>query len=230
LSKQLLSVYNVTKTYGDPGDPAATRVLNGVNLQMQPGETVAVAGPSGCGKSTLLNIIGTLDHPTSGQVELSGRSVVGLRDEVLARIRALELGFIFQMHHLLPQCTAMENVLIPTLAARAETGEKPETRAERLLKRVGLEHRMHATPDRLSGGERQRVAVVRALINRPQLLLADEPTGALDTANADQLTELLLELNREEGTALLVITHSPELAARMGRTLRLQDGILVPQT
>jgi lipoprotein-releasing system ATP-binding protein len=212
--------------------PAATEagrvvVLQGVNFELGAGESVAVVGPSGCGKSTLLNIMGTLDEPTRGRVLLGGEDISGLKGERLAEVRNRSVGFVFQAHHLLPQCTVMENVLVPTLAARdAAVRSGARERAKRLLDKVGLGARLGHRPGQLSGGERQRVAVVRALINGPKLLLADEPTGALDRASAEALGDLLQQLNREEGVALVVVTHALELAKRMGRTLELRDGVL----
>jgi ABC-type lipoprotein export system ATPase subunit len=204
-------------------------VLRGVSLTLAAGETVAVVGPSGSGKSTLLNLIGALDAPSSGRVILSGRDLAGLGEADLARVRNRELGFVFQLHHLLPQCTVLENVLIPTLAlAVSDEGGDPGERARQLLDRVGLGTRLHELPGRLSGGERQRVAVVRALINRPRLLLADEPTGSLDQDTAARLVELLVSLNRDEQVAVILVTHAPALAARMARRLLLRNGRLDP--
>jgi lipoprotein-releasing system ATP-binding protein len=185
---------------------------------------MAIAGPSGCGKSTLLNIIGTLDRPTSGTVTLTGRDVPSLTEKQLAELRSGVIGFVFQFHHLLPQCSILENVLVPTLVGTPP--EDPEGRARKLLERVGLGSRLTHRPGQLSGGECQRAAVVRALINRPQLLLADEPTGSLDRGSAASLAQLLGELNREEGVALVYVTHSADLAARAGRVLELRDGRL----
>ncbi len=221
----LLELSGVTKSYVSPGG-AETRVLTGVDLRMAAGESLAIAGPSGCGKSTLLNIIGTLDRPTSGRVTLDGRDVSVLPEPELARIRSSVLGFVFQLHHLLPQCSILENVLVPTLVAKGAA--EAEGRARTLLDRVGLSHRIEHRPGQLSGGECQRAAVVRALINRPKLLLADEPTGSLDRGNADALAKLLVELNREEGVALIFVTHAADLASRAGRVLELRDGALVP--
>jgi ABC-type lipoprotein export system ATPase subunit len=214
----LLTLSNVSKKYGD------LQVLYGVNLSLQQGEAVAIVGPSGCGKSTLLNLIGTLDTPDGGTVTLNGRDVTQLTEEERAKVRNTEIGFVFQMHHLLPQCTVLENVLVPTLLTRPAGAE---ARARQLLERVGLSERLAHFPGQLSGGERQRVAVVRALIHAPKLLLADEPTGALDQRSAENLADLLIQLNREEGVALVVITHSPTLAARMGTTYTLKEGALV---
>jgi lipoprotein-releasing system ATP-binding protein len=229
MAEALLKLSNVTLRYESGGEAAAVEVLKGVSLEVSRGESLAIMGPSGSGKSTLLNIIGTLDRATGGEVILTGQDLSRLDDVKLAAVRNRQIGFVFQAHHLLPQCTVMENVLVPTLADKDGDARKnaPE-RAERLLKRVGLGERMTHRPGQLSGGERQRVAVVRALINQPQLLLADEPTGALDRAASDQLAQLLLELNREEGVTLIVVTHAPELARKMGRVLELKDGVLVP--
>jgi lipoprotein-releasing system ATP-binding protein len=229
----LLQLTQVKKRYATGATGVA--VLSDVSLNVARGETLAIVGPSGSGKSTLLQIIGTLDRPTDGQVVLSGKDLATLNDQQLAQVRNRQIGFVFQAHYLLPQCTVIENVLVPTLAGserRADAGSKAEStpaRAERLLKRVGLSERLHHRPGQLSGGERQRVAVVRALINQPQLLLADEPTGALDHASATALGQLLVELNQEEGVTLIVVTHAMDLAKRMSRVLELQDGKLVQQ-
>lgn len=226
--QSLLELIDVSKDYAAADDAPVTPVLRAINLQVEDGESLSIVGPSGSGKSTLLNIIGTLDRPTSGRVLLDGRDLSTLNDTDLARIRASDIGLIFQLHHLLPQCTVLENVLVPTLAAcPPKCAEQPADRAKRLLDRVGLSHRLNHRPGHLSGGERQRVAVIRALINEPRLLLADEPTGALDRAAAENLAELLVDLNREEHVALIVITHAMDLAQRMGRVLSLDDGALV---
>ena len=227
----LLELKDVTKRYAAADGVNALPVLNGVSLTVAAGETLAIVGPSGSGKSTLLQIIGTLDRATSGEVLLEGKNLAALDDTQLAEVRNRQIGFVFQSHFLLPQCTVIENVLVPTLAAgkseiRNPKSEFPSARAERLLKRVGLGERLHHRPGQLSGGERQRVAVVRALINQPQLLLADEPTGALDHASATALGQLLTELNQEEGVTLIVVTHATDLAKRMGRVLELADGKL----
>jgi lipoprotein-releasing system ATP-binding protein len=223
----LLELTRVSKTYASPDGGPAVEVLKDVKLQLAAGEAVAIVGPSGSGKSTLLNIMGALDLPTAGQVRLDGRDLRGLNEAELATLRNRSIGFIFQLHHLLPQCTVLENVLVPTLTAPAEL-HTPATleRAERLLDWVGLKQRHSHRPGQLSGGERQRVAVVRALINRPKLLLADEPTGSLDRAAAMRLGELLVELNTREGVALVLVTHSQELARRMPRVLELDGGVL----
>ena len=223
-----VELLEVERQYRPPGEPPVP-VLRAVSLRLRPGESVAVVGPSGCGKSTLLNLVGGLDRPDGGTVRVNGRDLAGLNDGELAELRNRELGFVFQLHHLLPQCTVLENVLVPTLARRdrAAPGLWRE-RAQELLARVGLQDRAQAFPGTLSGGERQRVAVARALINQPRLLLADEPTGALDAESAANLAELLLSLKREMGTTLLVVTHSRELARQMERALLLRGGSLSP--
>jgi len=221
----LLELVDVTKHYDGPA--AAPPVLRGVSLRVERGESLAVVGPSGCGKSTLLNLIGALDRPTSGRVLLNGTDLASLDDRRLALVRNREIGFIFQLHHLLPQCTVLENILVPTLVAGAMSpGETPEQRAKRLLERVGLADRADYFPGQLSGGERQRAAVVRSLINAPNLLLADEPTGSLDRASAETLAALLVELNREEKVTLILVTHALDLAGKMSRVLELRDGEL----
>ena len=225
----LLKLTRVSRRYDSPNQSGALTVLNDVSLEVLPGESLAIVGPSGSGKSTLLHIIGTLDRPTSGSVALNGQDLGTLDDQQLAVVRNRQIGFVFQSHYLLPQCTVMENVLVPTLAsAEAAARDGASERAGRLLKRVGLGERFSHRPGELSGGERQRVAVVRALINQPQLLLADEPTGSLDQSSARELGQLLLDLNREEGVTLIVVTHAPDLARRMGRVLELKEGRLSP--
>lgn len=224
----LLKLTNVSLTYASAngGDPVTP--LRGVSLEIARGEAVGIMGPSGSGKSTLLNVIGTLDRPTTGEVLLDGENLARLDDIALARVRNRSIGFIFQQHFLLPQCSVLENVLVPTLATddAALKAAAPD-RAKRLLERVGLAARLHHRPGQLSGGERQRAAVVRALINQPKLLLADEPTGALDRVSAQNLGQLLLDLNREENVTLIVVTHALELAKRMQRVLEIRDGVLV---
>jgi len=224
----LLKLVNVTRRYDSPANARALTVLDQVSLEVARGESLAIVGPSGSGKSTLLQIIGTLDRPTSGSVSLNGQDLGVLDDQQLAAVRNRQIGFVFQSHYLLPQCTVLENVLVPTLATDdVAVRDAASERAERLLKRVGLGERMSHRPGELSGGERQRVAVVRALINQPQILLADEPTGSLDQTSARELGQLLLELNREEGVTLVIVTHARELAQRMARVLELKEGRLV---
>ncbi|MCD6288145.1 MAG: ABC transporter ATP-binding protein [Candidatus Hydrogenedentes bacterium] len=219
----LVELDNVSRQYESYPEP--TRVLNGVNMRVATGDTVAVVGPSGCGKSTLLNILGTLDRPTDGSVRFDGRDLADLTETETALFRNRHIGFVFQLHHLLPQCTVLENVLVPTLVNRDSHGARD--RAVDLLKRVGLGDRMDRKPGLLSGGERQRTAVVRALINQPRLLLADEPTGSLSRQGANELTHLILELNREENMTLIVVTHSVEVAEMMDSVFELRDGHLV---
>jgi lipoprotein-releasing system ATP-binding protein len=203
-------------------------VLRGVSLSLDTGQSAAVLGPSGSGKSTLLNILGTLEPPTAGRVLLDGRDPFTLPERELARFRNREIGFVFQDHHLLPQCSVLENVLLPTLAGRPV--ENAVDRARQLLHRVGLTDRLDHRPAELSGGEKQRVALVRALINRPRLVLADEPTGNLDRATADRVGQLLAELGREQDVILLVVTHSPSLAQRFDASYELVEGVLTPHT
>lgn len=197
-------------------------------MNVEEGDRLSVVGPSGCGKSTLLNILGTLDSPSEGEVIFDGLSLQGMSAKELAGLRSGRVGFIFQLHHLLPQCTALENVLVPTLALANRPDEKPTLeRAKSLLDRVGLADKGGSRPSQLSGGERQRVAVVRALINQPKVLLADEPTGALDEDNAGRLVDLLVELNEAEQLAVVMVTHDLELAARMGRVVEMTAGNIV---
>lgn len=220
----LVELCGVTKSYRTT-EGVETPVLRGVDLKIAAGESIAIAGPSGCGKSTLLNILGTLDQPTTGRVILEGREIQSLTPAELAELRGSVVGFVFQLHHLLPQCSLLENALVPALPRGRAAEAEPRARA--LLERVGLGGRLHHRPGQLSGGECQRAAVVRALINKPRLLLADEPTGSLDRASAEALAQLLADLNREEGVALVVVTHAPDLAARLGRVLELRDGRVV---
>ena len=218
----LLELKGISKDYGDGA------VLRDVNLRLDRDEAIAIVGPSGSGKSTLLNIIGTLDRPTFGTVFFDGADVSRLSAAKIAVLRNRQIGFVFQLHHLLPQCTILENVLLPTLAVAAKgRNDEARTRAERLLERVGLGPRKLQLPGQLSGGERQRAAVIRALINRPRLLLADEPTGSLDRTSAENLRNLLVDLNRSEGVALIVVTHSLELARGLDRIYEMRDGSLV---
>ena len=222
MTTPIVTLKNVSKEYADTPHPL--RVLSNVDLELMPGDSIAIVGPSGCGKSTLLNILGTLDRATSGTVRLKDHDLSVASEAELARVRNAEIGFVFQSHHLLPQCSVLENVLVPTLVDK-HAGDSV-ARAQALLARVGLSDRAHQLPGKLSGGERQRAAVVRALINRPSLLLADEPTGSLNQLGAEQLTQLLLELNREEKMTLVVVTHSMAVAETMGRVFEIREGIL----
>jgi len=229
LSAIILTLSDIVKSYNAMAGAPSADVLSGITLEVQQGESIAIVGPSGSGKSTLLNIIGTLDRPSRGQIKINGKDLSQLDEAQLATMRNRQIGFVFQSHYLLPQCTVLENVLVPTLAcAEKNLRQTAEQRARRLLQRVGLGERLAHRPGQLSGGERQRVAVVRALINQPQLLLADEPTGALDRTAAEALGQLLIELNREENVTLIVATHALDLAGRMQRVLELRDGKLIP--
>ena len=222
----VLSLEDVHKQY-ESTDREPVPVLRGISLTVRRGESVAVIGPSGSGKSTLLNILGSLDSPTRGSIRLDGQELADLPEQELASVRNKKIGFIFQSHHLLPQCSVLENVLVPTLAENGKAPAEAVERAKQLLERVGLGHRLTHRPAQLSGGECQRVAVVRALINQPSLILADEPTGALDHSTAGALADLLVELNRDDQVTLIVVTHSAELAAKMGIIRQLLDGQFV---
>jgi lipoprotein-releasing system ATP-binding protein len=218
-----LQVEGLSKDFPTRAGPLT--VLRGIRLRMQPGDALAIMGPSGSGKSTLLHILGTLDRPSSGNVSLDGRNPFTLPEKELADFRNRHVGFVFQDHHLLPQCSVLENVLIPTLVSSNKGGDV-EKRARGLLDRVGLSTRLDHRPAELSGGERQRVAVARALIQQPLLLLADEPTGNLDRHSAQAVGRLLLEMHAEERTILVVVTHSLELADTFPRRLEMVDGML----
>jgi lipoprotein-releasing system ATP-binding protein len=219
----LVQALQIEKRYVD--GPAVVQVLADLELVVEPGERIAVVGESGVGKSTLLHILGALDRPSGGRVVFDGEDVFARREPELAAFRNREVGFVFQFHHLLADFTALENVMLPSLIAR-EPVAVTRARAVELLERVGLGHRLTHRPGQLSGGEQQRVAVARALTRRPRLLLADEPTGNLDPATGDDVQQLILDLNREHGSALVVATHNERLAAAMNRTLRLVDGHL----
>ncbi|MEE8378619.1 MAG: ABC transporter ATP-binding protein [Candidatus Aminicenantaceae bacterium] len=223
----LLELKKIAKTFEIPAADKTMTVLADISFRIDQGESMAVVGPSGSGKSTLLNIIGALEKPTSGDVFFAGKNLANLRDSELSVIRNREIGFIFQLHHLLPQCTVLENVLIPTIPLGVKKNKNEMMRrAKTLLEKVALKERMDFFPAVLSGGELQRVAVVRALINKPKLILADEPTGSLDKESSENLSRLLVDLNREEGVALITVTHSMELARLMGKVFILQNGLL----
>ena len=221
--RPLLTASDIHKDYAT-GD-SVVHVLRGVDLEVQWGEILAITGPSGVGKSTLRNVLGALDTPTSGSVTLDGIELHGLSDAELAGVRNKRIGFVFQFHHLLPEFTAMENVLMPGLIGN-RGGESLRERARELLSAVGLSHRLAHRPAELSGGERQRVAVVRALFNKPALIVADEPTGNLDRENGERLRELLWDLARERNRTLVIATHNIEIAALADRTITLFDGVV----
>jgi lipoprotein-releasing system ATP-binding protein len=220
----MLRITDLTKTYPTPRGPL--RVLDRVSLELGPGDAAAIMGPSGSGKSSLLYILGALETPTSGTVTLDGRNPFELPQKALAAFRNEQIGFVFQDHCLLPQCTVLENVLIPTLVAAKADGAA--ARARELVAQVGLADRIDHRPGELSGGERQRVAIARALVRGPRLLLCDEPTGNLDHAAADNVANILLDLHHAQQTILVVVTHSAELAARLPRRFELRDGALQP--
>jgi len=222
----MLQVKNLSKVYEGPGEEIA--VLSDLQLEVAKGESVAIVGPSGSGKTTLLNLLGTLDTPTSGSIEIDGEDVGAMTGEARTRFRNRSLGFVFQQHFLLPQCTALENVLMPRLAGDWDEAEdETRTRALALLEELGLKDRIDHMPYQLSGGERLRVAVARALINQPALVLADEPTGSLDPTLADKVADLFVELNEARGATFLTVTHNLPLAERIGTVYSLEAGKLV---
>jgi lipoprotein-releasing system ATP-binding protein len=221
----VLEVSGITKEYPTPA--GSLRVVSDVNLSLENGESISIVGPSGSGKSTLLYMLGALEPPTSGTIRLDGTNPYELNEKHLAAFRNEKVGFVFQDHHLLPQCTVLENVLVPTLVAPKPDGEH-RRRALELLEAVALDHRLHHRPEQLSGGEKQRVAVARALVRRPQLLLCDEPTGNLDHETANAVAALLARLHQLSQGVLIVVTHNLELAAAFGRAYRLSDARLQP--
>lgn len=223
----LLKLKNVCKEYINPVTETAYNILSDINLEVESGKTVAIVGPSGAGKSTLLNLIGALDNPSKGDVIFDDETISSCSDDRLADIRNKKIGFVFQLHHLLPQCNVLENVLVPTIPNKNKSDMIQ--RAKDLLIKVGLENHLSHFPAQLSGGELQRVAVVRALINNPKMILADEPTGSLDHKSAVNLTKLLIDINKDFNTTLVMVTHSSELAQMMEVTYKLQDGSLVKE-
>ncbi len=219
-----LVVEEVTKTFETRAEPL--QVLRGLSLNLSAGENLGIVGPSGSGKSTLLHIIGTLDSPSSGKVTIDDIDPFGLSEPELATFRNQKIGFVFQEHHLLPQFSVLENVMIPTMA-NSESSDSLVDRAKELLDSVGLSDRLTHRPAELSGGEKQRVAIARAMICQPAILLADEPTGSLDSKNAATIGDLLLKVQKKDDVALIVVTHSSELAQRFDRQMRIEDGLFV---
>lgn len=222
----MLQLQNITKGYGEPGTHSYRPVLQNLNLEIGKGERIAIVGPSGSGKTTLLNLIGALDQPESGIILFEGTEISGYDKKQLAAFRNKNLGFVFQLHHLMPQLTLWENVLLPLLASGQKITAKQKSWAEYLVRKVGIWEQRNQKPAEMSGGECQRTAVVRALINKPALLLADEPTGALDQENATALTDLLIQLSKEENITLVTVTHSAEMAKRMEKIYNLNSGKL----
>jgi lipoprotein-releasing system ATP-binding protein len=223
MTNAVLEAREVQKSFTQ--GPVTLEVLQGVMLAVGAGERIAIVGASGSGKTTLLQILGGLDRPTTGQVFVDGQDIHGLSEDARGMLRTRALGFVYQFHHLLPEFSALENVAMPLLVRRMRVGEARD-RAGEILERVGLGRRLTHRPYQLSGGERQRAAVARALVTQPKILLADEPTGNLDGANAESVFELMLELNRERGTSLVVVTHDMRLASRMERVYEIQGGRL----
>ncbi|WP_112478355.1 lipoprotein-releasing ABC transporter ATP-binding protein LolD [Vibrio variabilis] len=224
MSNPLIACRNIRKTYHDGA--VDTEVLKGVSFDIEKGELVSIIGSSGSGKSTLLHVLGALDEASEGSVEFLGQSLLDMGSNQQAKLRNQHLGFVYQFHHLLSDFTAVENVAMPLLIGGVKVSQARQEASD-LLERVGLGHRLKHRPSELSGGERQRVAIARALVNKPDLVLADEPTGNLDHATALSIYDLMRTLNREYGTAFLVVTHDNELAAKMDKQLHMQDGLLV---
>ena len=222
----IVELQDIHKSYG-LGTPVATEVLHGIDLSIANGEFAALTGPSGSGKSTLLNIIGLLEAPTSGRLCIDGQDTAGMSDATLTELRGRSIGFIFQFHHLLPGFSALENVMMPSIIDLGWSSAKAQDTALQLLEQVGLKDAAHKRPSELSGGMQQRVAIARALSLSPRLILADEPTGNLDSHSANDIFELLQTINRERQSACLIVTHDPRLAARCQRQIRIVDGQLV---
>jgi ABC-type lipoprotein export system ATPase subunit len=224
----ILKLENISKSYGIKEQGNQREVLKDLSFEINKGECIAIIGPSGSGKTTLLNIIGTFDFPDGGKVLFNNQDISGLSEKEVNSFRNEQVGTVFQLHHLLPQCTLLENILIPTLPLKAKTEKvRKRNRAEELMKSVGIWDMRHQKPSQLSGGECQRAAVVRAMINEPSLILADEPTGALDEENVEKIADLLLDINRKYQLSLLVVTHSYELAKRMDKIYELKNGKLL---
>ena len=227
MAEPLVRAERVTKSYGQR---VLTHVLHGIDLEVRAGEFVALTGPSGSGKSTLLNLVGLLDRPSSGDIALAGRSTAALEDRERTRLRARLLGFVFQFHHLLPAFTAVENVELPLLADRGRRDPEMRERATTLLEAVGLSDRLHFPASDLSGGQAQRVAIARALVASPPLVLADEPTGNLDSESGEQVLRLLRQFNEQRDTAFLIVTHDERIADHCDRVVHMVDGRIVSDT
>lgn len=221
----MLEIKSLSKSF-QSGSGARRVILDELSLSVEDGESVAIVGPSGSGKTTLLNMLGALDRPDRGDVLLNGESVFSKNEKQLAEFRNRSIGFVFQLHHLLPQLNLLENILLPVVAQRSAVDSASRKRAEELTQKLGIAELQNQRPGQLSGGECQRTAVARALINQPRILLADEPTGALDQQSSNQLADLLLQLNREENTSLIVVTHSMTLASKMDKIYQLENGKL----
>ena len=226
MKESIIRLENVSKTYPVPDDKDGLKILKGITISVKKAETIAVTGPSGSGKTTLLNMMSGLDIPTEGRIFVAGQELTNMRPDDLALFRNRNVGFVFQSHYLLPQCTVIENVLLPSIVECRENSDVVSARACKLLERVGLGHKLKSFPGKLSGGECQRVAVVRALINQPKIIMADEPTGSLDNSTAILLAKLLIELNEEQDTTLIVVTHSDFVAELMHFKFKLEDGKL----
>lgn len=228
-NQPLLQLQEVRKSY-NVGQPNEVEILHGVNLTVQPGEFIALVGPSGSGKSTLLNILGLLERMSSGSYQLQGQETHLQSDDALTRMRREKLGFVFQFHHLLPAFTALENVTLPALMDKGHVTEQDKARASELLGAVGLAKALHKKPSELSGGMQQRVAIARALVHQPPLVLADEPTGNLDTQSSQEVFKLLRDIHASQGTAFLIVTHDPRLAERCDRLVEIVDGQIAQDT
>ncbi len=227
MTKEIITVNNLHKTY--KSGPHAVEVLKGISYGVKKAEVVVIMGPSGVGKSTLLHIMGALDLPSSGDVHIAGQNILQLNNDAIARFRNESIGFVFQFHHLMPEFTALENVLIPTMMHSPLNNEKEEY-ARYILNEVGLSHRLNHKPGELSGGEQQRVAVARALVNKPEVVLADEPTGNLDNQNSAMLYKLLLDLNQKLHQTLVIVTHDEHMTSNADRTIELDDGRIANQS
>jgi ABC-type lipoprotein export system ATPase subunit len=224
MEEPIIRLENVSKTYPVPDDMDGLKILKGITVSVNKAETVAVTGPSGSGKTTLLNMMSGLDNPSGGRIFVAGEELTNMRLDDLALFRNRNVGFVFQAHYLLPQCTVIENVLLPSIVECRESADAVSARARKLLERVGLGNKLKAFPGKLSGGECQRAAVVRALINQPKIIMADEPTGSLDKSTAIVLAKLLIDLNEEYDTTLIVVTHSDMVAELMSRRFKLEEG------